>query len=77
MTRIESYFPFKRPNLKSRIQRASLSFRRSKIFNMLRDNNLVIDFFDNLTHSDNQSVAHNQRDLYILSNEDIVKCICR
>ena len=76
MTRRSNFNLMKSPNFKSKIQRVSISYRAIKLFNILRQNFLIPIFFEQVSNSDIQrSIAHEIRDLFILSNEELIKFV--
>ena len=75
MTRRSNLNLMKFPYFKSKIQRASISYRGAKLFNILRQNSLIPKLFDPVSISDIQRIAHEIRDLFILSNEELIKFV--
>ena len=65
------------PNLKTKMQRMSISYRGTKLYNLLKQNFLMPNEFTNFSQANIQSVAHRIRDLFILSNEELIKFIFR
>ena len=63
------------PNFKSKIQRPSISYRGAKLFVTLGQNSITPKIFDQVSNSDIQRIAHEIRDLFILSNEELVKFV--
>ena len=63
------------PNLKTKMQRMSISYRGTKLYNLLKQNFLMPNEFTNFSQANIQSVAHRIRDLFILSNEELIKFI--
>ena len=54
MTRRSTFNLMKIPNFKSKIQRASISYRGAKLFNKLRRNSLISQFLNQVSNSDIQ-----------------------
>ena len=75
MTRSSNLNLMKIPNFKSKIRRASISYRGAMLFNILRQNSLIPKFFDQVLNSDIQRIAHEIRYLFILSNEKLIKFV--
>ena len=62
MTRRSNFNLMKIPNFQSKIQRASISYRGAKLSIILRQNSLIPKFFDQVSNSDIQRIAHEIRD---------------
>ena len=63
------------PYLKTKMQRMSISYRGTKLYNLLKQNFLMPNEITNFSQPKIQSVAHRIRDLFILSNEELIKFI--
>ena len=75
MTRRSIFNLMKIPNFISKIQRASISYRVAKLFYILRQNSRIPKIFEQVCHSDIQNIAHEIRDLFILSNEELIESV--
>ena len=63
------------PNLKTKMQRMSISYRGTKLYNLLKQNFLLPNEFTDFSQANIHSVAHRIRDLFILSNKELIKFI--
>ena len=75
MIRRSTFNLIKIPNFKSKIQRTSIIYRGAKLFNIIRQNSLNRQIFDQVSHSDIQRIAHEIRSLFKLSNEELIKFV--
>ena len=75
MTRRSNLNLMKIRNFKSKIQRASISYRGAELFNIIRQNSIIPKIFDQVSNSDIQRIAHEIWDLFILSNEELIKFV--
>ena len=57
------------------LQIASISYRETNLFNILRQNSLIPKIFVQVSNSDIQRIAHEVRDLFILSNKELIKFV--
>ena len=50
-------------------------FQGAKLLNILRQNSLIPKFFDQVSNSDIQRIAQENRDLFILSKEELIEFV--
>ena len=75
MTRRSIFNLMKIPNFESKIQIASISYRETNLFDILRQNSLIPKIFVQVSNSDIQRIAHEVRDLCILSRKELIKFV--
>ncbi len=63
------------PKSKTQIERSSLKFRGSKLFNILLENVILSNNFDQIDETNFATIVHTLRDSYILSNYQLIKSI--
>ena len=74
-TRLSEFQCLDEPLLKRKIERYSIKYRATKLYNILKTNSILPDDVQNLKLSQVSKIFHDVKFLYILQNYTLVKHI--